>query len=242
MTSLIRPVMNSSPSSSRKPRSPVRSQACAGLARDARLERRGGRLRVLPIALGHVGPVDPDLADPVRRAALAASPDRRSRSARRPAPARSRPGSGSRRASPRRRGRPRARSGSPAGRPRPPRGGRRHEQCRLGQAVGRKKALGAKPYGAKVAANRSIVSWRTGSAPLKATFQHDRSRPCSCSGRNRWTHRSYAKFGPPAISARKAWIARSHVSGRCTNVAGAISTQSGRDRASAVMFRIRPMS
>ena len=61
---------------------------------------------------------------------------------------------------------------------------------------------GFRPHDAKVAANRSKVSARTGSAPLYATFQSLRSSPPRCSGVVFRVHISYAKLGPPLIEAR----------------------------------------
>ena len=64
ITSLMRPVMKSSPVSSRNPRSPVRSQRSSA-SFDARPEGCGG-LGALPIALGDIRAGNPDLADITR--------------------------------------------------------------------------------------------------------------------------------------------------------------------------------
>src|SRR3974390_2840329 len=86
-------------------------------------------------------------------------------------------------------------------------------------------ARGAKPYGANVRLNRSIVSAWTGSDAFTESFHQERSRPSAASGLKRLTHKSNAKFGTQAISPRYSWIAFSQTIGRCTNAAGAISAQ-----------------
>src|SRR3974377_2578415 len=81
-------------------------------------------------------------------------------------------------------------------------------------------ARGAKPYGANVRLNRSIVSAWTVSDALTATFHDERSRPSAASGLKRLTHKSNAKFGTQAISPRYSWIAFSQTIWRSTHAAG----------------------
>src|SRR5262249_49181959 len=70
MTSLMRPVMNSSPASSMKPRSPVRSQDPSSPSIHApnlypSPDLRSACVRIVPIALADVRPAHPPLADAV---------------------------------------------------------------------------------------------------------------------------------------------------------------------------------
>ena len=58
----MRPVMNSWPLASRKPRSPLRSQVAA-LALDVRMQARVAGLRVFPIGARDMCALDPELAD-----------------------------------------------------------------------------------------------------------------------------------------------------------------------------------
>src|ERR1700693_6563454 len=70
-----------------------------------------------------------------------------------------------------------------------------------------------------------MVSARTGSAPLYATFQLLRSRPSRCSEVILRTHSSYAKLGPPLIVAWYREMACNHRTGRCRKDCGGIRKQ-----------------
>jgi hypothetical protein len=58
------------------------------------------------------------------------------------------------------------------------------------------KALGLKPLGASIDANRASGSGRMVSAPTPAIRQELRSNWPAVSSRNRWTQSSYPKGGP----------------------------------------------
>lgn len=86
-------------------------------------------------------------------------------------------------------------------------------------------AVRRKPYGANRAENACIVRARTGSAPLNATRQAERSSPAQLSSVAARMQRSYAKFGAPLVCARKRETACSQRIGRCMNAVGAMMTE-----------------
>src|SRR5262245_11337161 len=66
------------------------------------------------------------------------------------------------------------------------------------------------PCGENFCVKATIVSGLTGSAPLKAKRQDDRSRPSSSLSAVLLMDSSYEKFGPPEMVPRWRWMARIH--------------------------------
>ena len=91
-------------------------------------------------------------------------------------------------------------------------------------------------------ANPSMVSARTGSAPVNASSHVLRSRSGRSSAGIFATHRSKAKFGPPLMVALSSEIARSHRLGRFRKASGDMKVTGNPPYAGSSRPPISPMS
>lgn len=101
---------------------------------------------------------------------------------------------------------------------------------------------GRNPQKAKAAEKRFIDSARTGSAPLVATDQDERSSVARSSSVTFRVHRSNAKLGAADRVPRYFEIARSHRTGFCRNATVGIETEWIPSIAGATIIEISPMS